>query len=384
MRLPSYRKHSSGQARVTINGKDHLLGPYGSPASKEAYGRLIAEFSASGRSHCFGEAPSALKMEDVLLAFIRHARDYYRGSSEFYHYQLAATPIARLYASLPAEKFGPTEFRAIQADWMSDPKRSRSYINKMMSRARKVIKWAVGAGMMPPASLEAIRCVDPLRKGRCSVRETTRVTCVDQKLVDATLPHLTPVVRAMVELQQLLGARPGEICSIRPRMVDRTGDVWRIDLQEHKNAHRDKQRVLFVGPRGQEILSRYLLRHAESYCFSPIESEKQRREARHQARKTKLTTGNRPGTNRARKPRRAPKDHFTTGTYGRSIRNACLRNGIEVWGPNRLRHNRATLVRAQYGLEAASAVLGHSGLAITETYAEMNMAAAAVVAREIG
>jgi hypothetical protein len=38
MRLPSYRKHSSGQARVTIGGRDHMLGPYGSPESKEAYG----------------------------------------------------------------------------------------------------------------------------------------------------------------------------------------------------------------------------------------------------------------------------------------------------------------------------------------------------------
>ena len=46
MRVPSYRKHSSGQARVTFNGKDYLQGPYGSPASKEAYGRLIAEYGA--------------------------------------------------------------------------------------------------------------------------------------------------------------------------------------------------------------------------------------------------------------------------------------------------------------------------------------------------
>lgn len=54
MRIPSYRKHASGQARVTLNGKDYLLGPNGSPQSKEAYGRLIAEYTASGASHSFG------------------------------------------------------------------------------------------------------------------------------------------------------------------------------------------------------------------------------------------------------------------------------------------------------------------------------------------
>ncbi len=62
MRVPSYRRHSSGQARVTINGKDHLLGPYGSPQSKEAYGRLIAEYSASGAPKTFGE--SSRRSED--------------------------------------------------------------------------------------------------------------------------------------------------------------------------------------------------------------------------------------------------------------------------------------------------------------------------------
>ena len=52
--LPQYRKHSSGQARVTIDGRDHLLGPYGTKASKREYDRLIAEFLAGGRSSTFG------------------------------------------------------------------------------------------------------------------------------------------------------------------------------------------------------------------------------------------------------------------------------------------------------------------------------------------
>jgi hypothetical protein len=39
MRVPSYRRHSSGNARVTINGKDHLLGKYGSKVSREKYNR---------------------------------------------------------------------------------------------------------------------------------------------------------------------------------------------------------------------------------------------------------------------------------------------------------------------------------------------------------
>lgn len=83
MRVPCYRLHpSTGQARVTINGRDHLLGPYGSPESKEKYGRLIAEYSAANKSKAFGKKAKFL-IEDLLLAYLEHAKDYYAGSTEF-------------------------------------------------------------------------------------------------------------------------------------------------------------------------------------------------------------------------------------------------------------------------------------------------------------
>jgi hypothetical protein len=44
-RVPGYRPHSSGQARVTLDGKDVLLGPYGSEESREAYRRTIAQWA---------------------------------------------------------------------------------------------------------------------------------------------------------------------------------------------------------------------------------------------------------------------------------------------------------------------------------------------------
>jgi hypothetical protein len=47
--LPKYRKHkASGQAVVTICGRDHYLGPHGTKASKVEYDRLIVEFLSSG------------------------------------------------------------------------------------------------------------------------------------------------------------------------------------------------------------------------------------------------------------------------------------------------------------------------------------------------
>lgn len=50
--IPSYRLHPrSGQARVTIDGKDHYLGPMDSPGSREEYERVISEWLASGRAN---------------------------------------------------------------------------------------------------------------------------------------------------------------------------------------------------------------------------------------------------------------------------------------------------------------------------------------------
>ena len=47
-RPPSYRLHKqSGQAIVTLNGRDHLLGRHGTPESKDKYNRLIAEWIAA-------------------------------------------------------------------------------------------------------------------------------------------------------------------------------------------------------------------------------------------------------------------------------------------------------------------------------------------------
>jgi len=49
-RVPSYRRHKpTGQAVVTLNGRDIYLGRYGTRASRAEYDRLIGEWLAAGR-----------------------------------------------------------------------------------------------------------------------------------------------------------------------------------------------------------------------------------------------------------------------------------------------------------------------------------------------
>src|SRR5215470_14145133 len=50
-RQPSYCLHkATGQAYVTLNGKEYYLGLWGTPESKDAYDSLIAQCLAGGRS----------------------------------------------------------------------------------------------------------------------------------------------------------------------------------------------------------------------------------------------------------------------------------------------------------------------------------------------
>lgn len=216
------------------------------------------------------------------------------------------------------------------------------------------------------------------------MKEAKPITCVDTSLVDSTLPHLTQVLADMIRFQRLTGCRPGEVCKIKPGMVDRSADVWSIELAEHKTAYRGNQRFIFVGAKAQAVLTPYLLRSADSHCFSPVESERLRRQLQHEARKTPLSGGNRPGSNIARKPRQQPGECYTTGSYAKAIRYACVRAKLTIWSPNQLRHNAATAIRKQFGLEAAQVTLGHSGADVTQVYAEADRSKAIEVARMIG
>jgi integrase len=139
------------------------------------------------------------------------------------------------------------------------------------------------------------------------------------------------------------------------------------------------------------------------YCFSPRESEAKRRAERQAARKTPLSCGNVPGSNRVRhKPKRRAGVRYTTQSYASAVRRACDKafpvpagiadnpTAVEKWRadhhwfPNQLRHTVGTVIRKRFGLEAAQTVLGHSKADVTQVYAERDLRMAAEVISQIG
>jgi len=74
--VPKYQLHrASGQAVVSLNGRDHYLGPHGTKVSKLAYDRLVAEWLQNGRQLAEG-ADGGLTVVEVIAAYLRFAKKY--------------------------------------------------------------------------------------------------------------------------------------------------------------------------------------------------------------------------------------------------------------------------------------------------------------------
>jgi len=384
-RVPAYRLHKpSGQARVIIDGAHVYLGKHGSPESWEKYHRLVAERLGPRRALSRAQAITAvpgISMNELILAFWRHVRSYYvkngRPTDEQAGIRSALRFVRRLYGSTPAREFGPMKLKAVRQAMM-EADLSRGVINQYVGRVRRMFRWGVENELIPVDVYQALLTVGGLRKDRSEARETTPVEPALDKHVDATLPHLTEVVRAMVQFQRLTGCRPQEVCLLRPCDVDMRAEIWVHEPTTHKGEHRGRTRRVCIGPKAQAVLRPWLDRAPDAYCFSPRESAEAFLAKRRNGRVHDLPSRSR------RRHGRAPGEHYTRYSYRQAVERACKRAGVPKWTPNQLRHSRGTEVRRQYGLEGSQVVLGHARADVAQVYAEKNQELAIRIARETG
>ena len=113
-KVPSYCKHkTSGQAYVTLDGKEHYLGVYGSPESKEQYGQLIAERFPTGQitaASAVSVDPVGLTINELVLRYWTEfvQQEYVKNgkpTDRQHHIRLALRPLKELYGDLPPKLF---------------------------------------------------------------------------------------------------------------------------------------------------------------------------------------------------------------------------------------------------------------------------------------
>jgi integrase len=190
-------------------------------------------------------------------------------------------------------------------------------------------------------------------------------------------------VAAMVRLQFLTGCRTEEVLAMRGCDLTPGEPNWEYRPGHHKSEWRDKDRVIPVGPRAQEIVKEFLKADIQSYLFSPQDVVAELHGHRARQRKSKPT----PSERARRTPGIPGQKHrlfYDRRSYRQAIVRACRKAGVPEWTPLQLRHTAATVVRARYGLEAAQVVLGHARADVTQVYAERDLTKAHAVMAEIG
>ncbi len=394
---PKYRKHrASGQAVVTLYGRDFYLGPHGTKASRTEYDRLISEWLAAGRPSQAPSVQNDITVVELAAAYRKYAKSYYvkhgKPTDTMHQVNRATEIICEWYGRTNANEFSPLALKAIKADLIKRDM-SRRTVNHMLSTIRRMFRWGTGEGTVHPTVLQALAAVPNVPKGRDEAREPPPVRPVEDDVVEDTLPYLSRVVADMVRFQRATGARPGEVCLLRPCDVDTSGEVWSFQPGEHKTEHHDLDRIIFIGPKGQDVLRPYLLRDKETYCFVPAEAEQKRNAARRESRQSPITPSQ---ANRQpkRSPRRRAGRRYNTDTYRRAVDRAIERankdraekgqDPLPHWFPNRVRHATGTNVRKTYGLEGAQVVLGHTDARVSQVYAERDQALAKKIMGEVG
>jgi integrase len=327
----------SGRAYVTVNGKRTYLGKWNGayPIPKEIqveYRRVVAAaFSGSPPPDPTPEDPTVAELCVLFLDNEAAKLD----KSDRNGYRRVAADLVGYCGRLPAKALGAAHAKALLGVWQGKGL-ARTTINKNLKKLQRIVRYGVAEEVVPPGCQVAVEAVQTLRGGLPGVREVPRVQPVSRERVLDTLPFLRPVPRGIIQLLLTTGARPGEICKMRMRDIDRSGAVWKYIPEKHKTQWRGRERVIPLGPAAQAALSPWLSADPEKYLFA---------------------------VSRLGKP-------YSVDALHHQVQRACLQHGIPVWNPRQIRKLVAQYLRDQIGLEAAQSVLGHSTPQLTaEIYA---------------
>ncbi len=349
--VPRYCRHkASGQARVRVNGKDIYLGVYGSPESHRRYADLIADW------HSTNDAPvKDLTVGQLTVFYIKWAEGHYRKNgkptTEVQTIRDALKRLNRLHRGKLAADVSPKTLKTLQQSMIAEDL-ARNTINASIGRVRRMFRWAVSEELVPPSILLGLQAVRDLQRGRTEARESSPVKPVPDAHIDAVLPLVPDPVRGMILFQLATGARPGEVRILRACDLNMSGKVWEYRPATHKTEHHDRDRIIFIGPRGQDVLREFLTPTLDAYAFCPDGS-----------------AGCRP---------------YDRSAYRNAIQRACKRADVPTWTPHQLRHNFGTRARREFGIESTRTALGHSSMQTSMIYAERDNDAARAVVAAIG
>jgi integrase len=397
-KVPSLRHHKArGLAVVTLGGKDFYCGKFGSRQSRLEYDRLVSEWLAAGRPQAI-DAAQGFTMAELLVRYMQFAKGYYLPPSrEIEGITLALRPLKEQYAHTLASDFGPLSLRAVRDGWVKAGL-ARRHVNSRVGKIRRLFKFAVSHELVSPSVLDGLRAVEPLTLGHTTAVESPPREAVDEAVFLATLPHLSPTIRAMLELMWWTGARPSEVCAMRSADVGRSNNPWVYQPRRHKTAHLGHTRCLFLGPQAQRVLKPWLREDGAEFVFQPREvvadqRQKWMKDHRTAATRARAAANKRRAAAEARRAKtgssrpashREAGEQYTPQRIANAVRRACIKHKIERWTPYMIRHATATRIEQKTDADTARKVMGQRSLAVTQRYIHGDAKAAALAMSTLG
>jgi integrase len=367
-RIPKLCLHRhTGRGYVTdpFDGKEvYFPSPFGSPECQAEYEAWLRGLLARRAEVASGAPPGAGVTVALLVAdYLRHAHEYYRKhgrrTTEVLTLRQALTPLRDLFGERRAATVGPSDLKAVRQAMLGKGW-AREHVNEQVGRVRRCFRWGVEMELVPGAVLLGLDAVAPLKKGRTTAREAEPVKAVPREHVWATLPHLSPLFRALVLLHWHCGCRAEDVVVLRPCDLGPVEpDGLRLYTPSvHKTEHLDgsSHEVVLNAPALDAIAPLLAVTAPESWLF--------------------------PSRGRGRNWRY--RGHVTVSGYRQAVETACAAAGVEHWYPLQVRHTFLTAARELLGLDAAQAAGGHKHANTTAIYAQVSRDLARKVAREMG
>ena len=274
--VPTYRHHKqSGQAVVTLRDpqgkrRDYLLGKHDTPESRAEYEPHVLALLRVGKTP-WGDIRQrqGLTVAELVARHRCHVEAYHAEAPKVIdNIRYAVRPARLLYGPLPAAEFTPLKLKTVR-DEMIRSGLSRPVVNQRIGVIKRMFKWGVAEELIPATVFHALQAVGGLSRGRTTAREPEPIRPVPDAFVDAALPHVSPTIAAMLQLQRLTGGRAGELVIMRPVDLDTSGPVWLYRPSKHKGQNRGKGRVIVLGPKAKTVLGPFLPMEVSAYVFSP-------------------------------------------------------------------------------------------------------------------
>ncbi len=390
-RPPKYSKFKK-YAVTFHNGKRIYLGLYGSPESHTAYARFLAERRLDPSLVLpTGETNAAVC--ELAAAFFDHAKATL-AKPNYTHYRIAVMDfLVEFYGDIPVDEFKPSCLKTVRSELMQarrkdgKPRFCRNMINEYTRRIVTFFGWGVEEGLVKSETWAVLRAVKPLSEGHAGTFDHEERVDVPDDVIRRTLPFLPPMLRAMVQVQRLLGCRPSEVFNMRVKEIDRhtDPDLWLYRLTHHKTekkTKRKRKKVLPLSKLEQELIAPYLEgKEPTAAVFSPKTAMEERRAEQRAKRKSKLTPSQleRDRISAANPPKY--REFYDKDSYRQAFRHAIekanrrLPDGekIPYWTPYQIRHRAATAMELEFGIDEAQTLLDHATPDTTQRYSHARL-----------